>query len=458
MLKSAGLPLPFSVFAHGFVAAGDGRKMSKSLGNVVDPHEICDQYPVDTFRWYMCRDAIYGCDLSFSQTALVLVHNAELCDTLGNLVHRSLTLMEKYNQGVVPERQAGFDFKPFDVSATRKGVHEAMSAFMLQDACAIAIAALRDTNKFLQDEEPWKLKGDEHAPRRLEVVRICLEAVYSVIHLLAAFLPTAATRVFEKLGTPPIPIRDLRSDFQNIPPGNRLTTGSILFKKLDLPEVEKNPAPATGGGGDGAGAGETGTGGEKGKGKVGGGNGEGENGSGKGGGKEGADPDDQDNFTRIDIRVGRITKVWNHEGADRLFCEEIDIGEKDGPRTIASGLREHYTLEEMSDSLVLVVCNLKAAKLAGFMSNGMVLCASGADGKVELVRPPLGSMIGERARVDGLNGEPLKPAQVKKKKAFEALAPDLRTNASRVAAFQGRPIITSAGVCTSDTLADAPIK
>ncbi|CAN0024884.1 unnamed protein product, partial [Ectocarpus sp. 13 AM-2016] len=108
-------------------------------------------------------------------------------------------------------------------------------------------------------------------------------------------------------------------------------------------------------------------------------------------------------------------QVWNHESKEHLYCEEIDVGEGE-PRAIASGLREHCTPEEMQGRLVLVVCNLKPAKFAAFASNGMVLAAKSADGKVrpdvELVRPPEGSVVGERARVEGSEGEPLTPAQV----------------------------------------------
>eukprot|EP00752_Nemacystus_decipiens_P011387 g10117.t1 len=455
ILKSAGLALPETIYAHGFVAAADGRKMSKSLGNVIDPHDICDQYAVDTFRWYICREAIFGSDLAFSKRALVLAHNSELCNTFGNLVHRSLSLMHKYNDGVVPERQPGFDFVPFDFAATRRDVDAAMANYALQDACALTMEALRETNKFLQESEPWMRKADEDRPYRLECVRVCLEAVYCLTHLLVPFVPTAGTRVFEKLGLAPAPISSLKADFTNFPAGTKVTVGSILFGMLDLPEevaatavapggsgeqlqtqAAASPGPAVANGGGGGGASSTSS-KPKPKPKP----------KPAGGGQEA----EGDPFSRIEIKVGRITKVWNHETADRLYCEEIDVGEGE-PRAIASGLREHCTLEEMQGRLVLVVCNLRPARLAGFSSNGMVLAAKGADGKVELVRAPEGSVVGERVAVEGSEGEPLTPAQVKKKKAFEDLAQHLRTDDNKIATYQGRPITTSAGACTADTL------
>ena len=160
----------------------------------------------------------------------------------------------------------------------------------------------------------------------------------------------------------------------------------------------------------------------------------------------------QSPFTKIDIRVGKITKVWDHEGSDKLFCEEIDIGEEN-VRSVASGLRPYYKLEDLQDRMVILVSNLKAAKLAGFKSEGMVLCSKNGD-KCEFVDPPAGAVIGERLMIDGLTGEPAKPNQVKKKKMWEAVAVDLKTNADRVACWQGKPLkCKNGGVCTTPTIA-----
>ena len=166
----------------------------------------------------------------------------------------------------------------------------------------------------------------------------------------------------------------------------------------------------------------------------------------------------QPEFTKMDIRVGKIVKVWNHEKADKLFCEQIDVGEESGPREIASGLRGHYTLEEMQDRLVLVVCNLKAATIVGFSSNGMVLAAKGEDGStVELVTPPEGSKIGERVYIEGLSGEPYSSTQCKKKKTWNNVSKDLKTGEDGVATWDGKVIQTSAGPCKAASLVGAPI-
>lgn len=159
-------------------------------------------------------------------------------------------------------------------------------------------------------------------------------------------------------------------------------------------------------------------------------------------------------ITALDIRVGRINKVWTHEEADKLYCEEIDVGE-DEPRQIASGLRPYLSEEDLDGRKVLVLCNLKTRKLAGFPSHGMVLCASNEDHTVvKLVSAPVDAEIGERVSVPGFDfigeeGQPFKENKIGKKKVFEKIAPFLKTSEYGVPEFCGRPLLTSAGVCTS---------
>jgi len=159
-------------------------------------------------------------------------------------------------------------------------------------------------------------------------------------------------------------------------------------------------------------------------------------------------------ITSLDIKVGRITKVWEHPEADKLYCEEIDVGE-DEPRLIASGLKPFMKAEDMEGRKVLVLCNLKARKMLGFASHGMVLCASNEDHTdVKFVSPPIDAKIGERVTVPGFNfegeaGAPMKENPMGKKKIFDKLAPFLVTSKYGVPEFLGRPFMTSAGVCTS---------
>ncbi len=440
MLMSADIPLPKCVFAHGFVNDKEGKKMSKSFGNVIDPHDLLDKYCVDTFRWYLAKEAPYGNELSFSEESLATMHNADLCNTLGNLVHRALNLSQKYCGGVVPDVPLPEDL-PVDVAALRSKSNTLMETFQLDQVASIAIAAFRDINKYLTDSAPWKMKGDDNDIPRKVVIRTMLECVYACTHFLIPFIPEAAEKIFKKLNTDAVVVEDL--SIPALVVGTKVDVGSVLFDKIvseeertaemkakELAEAQAKKK-------------------EKQKKNV----EKSKNANSKS--NEGGDPN-QSEFTKIDIRVGRIEKVWYHEEADKLFCEEIDVGESEGPRQITSGLREHYTLEEMKGRLVLVVCNLKASKIIGFVSNGMVLAAKG-DGNVELVEAPEGSEVGERVFIDGLSGEPYSSSQVKKKKIWEAVAKGLVSSEGGLATWEGGVMKTSKGACKCKSLVGAAI-
>lgn len=434
LLMSAGLPLPKQVFAHGFVNDIDGRKMSKSLGNVIDPHDMLDIYPVDTFRWYLCKEAAFGSELSFSQMSIRLTHNADLADVIGNLVHRVTNLCKKYCGGVVVDvkEEAGHAL-PFDFEAMRKEYIRKMDVYELEGGCNIAIQGFRDTNLYLTNQAPWHLKGDENSDKRQLIVRNTLEAVFSLAHLLAPFLVNGVKAMFQKLNTDPIDcVLDVKSDLRNLAVGTKVDIGDILYAKIEDPsaakeqaktqEKKKQPKPS-----------------KKSKNQ---------------------DPSSSHSidFTKIDIRVGRITKIWPHPDADKLFCEEIDVGEE-APRQIASGLRPYYSTDELLNSLVLVVCNLKPQKLVGFESNGMILAAKG-DEKTEIVQPPLDSKIGQRVTVE--KGSVLPPAltstQVKKKKVFDSVQKDLKVVQGK-ATWKDKVIVTSeeGGECAVKSLSDGVI-
>ena len=333
MLMSAGVPLAESVFAHGFVNADDGRKMSKSYNNVIDPHDVLDKFHVDTIRYYMCGGAPYGGDLNFSEGAMVLMHNSELADTIGNLLHRVLNLCNKYSDGLIPDtaHDAAFGL-PFDAEILRATILDDLSNYSIEKALFHTMEAVRSTNKFITEAEPWKMKGDD-TPRRPAIVRTTMEACYIFAHFLAPVVPVAAGKIFERLGSPPVPAQTLKADMYNLHPGTRTSMGDVLFAKIEV--GEEAAAVKTGG---------------KSKAKGGGG-------GGGGGKKNDAEPEldpTQNPFSKISLKVGRISRVWNHEAAEKLFCEEIDVGE-DAPRMVASGLRAHYSLEEMEGRLVVVV-------------------------------------------------------------------------------------------------------
>ena len=423
---------------------------------------MLDKFPLDSVRYYVCMATTYGMDLSFSESALVTMHNSELADILGNLVHRGLNLCLKFCDGVIPDvaHDEGFPL-PFDVAALRdeviKDVDNNKNA--IHSALFRAMDAVRATNRYLTAAEPWKMKGDD-VKRKPAIVRTTLEAIYIFTHFLAPAIPLAAEEIFNRLNAPPVSVNNINTNFYNLVPGTKVELGDILFTKLGedgKPEV----VGKAGGKGKGMSAEDQKKAKEAKKAKnaqisaeqqqkkadkksanV----------------KQSGEIEDQHDFTKIELRVGQICKVWNHETGDKLYCEEIEMGE-DAPRQIASGLRDHYTLEEMQGRRLIVVCNLKKASLMGFSSYGMVLCAKSDDGKVEFVTPPEGAAIGERILLEGVPScEPFSASQVKKYKVWEKLiAPHLRTDANGVATWQGIPLVSSAGKLTVPSATNSPI-
>lgn len=223
------------------------------------------------------------------------------------------------------------------------------------------------------------------------------------------------------LNSTPMPAYALQHDFKNLIPGRSIQMGEILFRKIEQSreanaESISSLSPL----------------------------------------KSVSEDPNQPIVSRIDFRVGKITKVWQHEKAERLFCEEIDVGESSA-RTVASALRGFYSEEDLLGRLVIVVCNLKEAKLQGFLSNGMVLAAKSSDGKVELVDPPSESSVGDRVYCDGVGGSPWPSTKVKKEKAWDAVVVDLKTNMHGHVVWRDTILRTSKGECFVRTLKNAPV-
>jgi len=418
---------------------------------------MLDRFPLDTFRYYTVSQTPYGADLPFSADALQLLHNSELADTLGNLIHRAVSICQKYSAvadgGVVPSVPSD---NVFDIAKLRDDTEEAMSRMAIEIACFKVMEAVRETNKYLTEKEPWKMKfkdGEDDSARKV-VVRSALEAIYVMGCFLAPYIPRAASAIFWKLNTAPVFIADLKTDFSNLKPGNKVEVGQILFVKLETAD-EKAAMLAKAAAAKEA---KTAAAAKKEKG------GDKKGGKGKGAGgvqkaKPAAVDPTQPAITKLQFLVGEIVKVWEHPTAEKLWCEEIEVGE-DKPRQIASGLRDFYTKEQMQGRKVLVVANLKARKLQGFASAGMVLCGKGQVGgkdTVEFVDPPAGAKVGEQVSFEGLDGSPVTPAQVDKKKVFQAAQPDMTSDANKVASWKGVAFMTSAGPCTVPTLANAPL-
>eukprot|EP00371_Babesia_bovis_P000202 XP_001608849.1 methionyl-tRNA synthetase [Babesia bovis T2Bo] len=231
ILMSLEVPLPKTIFAHGFITAADGRKMSKSLGNVVNTKELLDKYGVDTLRYYMIRDSVFGSDVKFDLSSLADLHNSDLTDTIGNLLHRITTLCVKFSNGCIPPLASKSAPRPFCMVDVARRTLSHLQRFALQDALVTVIEAYRDTNKYLTDREPWA-KGS--VDTRLDTIRNVLEAIYFLNHLMEPVIPLASSVVFKKLGTEK---RDhigfLSSDYDNLTEGTKVVVGDILFQKVE---------------------------------------------------------------------------------------------------------------------------------------------------------------------------------------------------------------------------------
>eukprot|EP01064_Diplonema_japonicum_P033857 TRINITY_DN6794_c0_g3_i1.p1 TRINITY_DN6794_c0_g3~~TRINITY_DN6794_c0_g3_i1.p1 ORF type:complete len:739 (+),score=209.66 TRINITY_DN6794_c0_g3_i1:61-2277(+) len=254
MLMSAGLPLPKTVCGHGFVMDGEGRKMSKSLGNVICPNAILDSYPADSVRFYIIYEAANGADLKCSEQNLVNAHNNDLADTIGNLSQRATSLLgkEKGHEWEVPEFVG--DMKaPFDLDELRDNVEDCMASFKTKEALQEIMTAARKTNSWLAAAEPWKMKGDDRAAERRSVLRLSLEVVYVLAHFLAPFLPITCSLIFDKLKQKGS-IKSLRSDFLNLTAGQKIKEGDwaehgdlkmkVLFPVLNLAVTPEQAAKA----------------------------------------------------------------------------------------------------------------------------------------------------------------------------------------------------------------------
>jgi methionyl-tRNA synthetase len=184
---------------------------------------------VDTFRWYLCKEAPYGGELSFSEDSLIDMHNADLCDTLGNLVHRATNLCEKYCDGEIMDVPTS---SPINFNEVLDMFETKMNNFELQGGASIAIQGFRDLNGYLTEEAPWLKKGDEFTEFRQSVVRTTLESIYILSHLLIPFIPEGAAKIFRKLNTEPVTLINLNRGGRNLAVGTKVEIGDVLYSKV----------------------------------------------------------------------------------------------------------------------------------------------------------------------------------------------------------------------------------
>jgi methionyl-tRNA synthetase len=332
MLLSAGLPLPRQVYVHGFILDQDGRKMSKHLGNVVDPLEVVKEYPVDVLRFYFLRVFSSGLDGRFSLEDLAERYESELGNDLGNLVSRLAKLAATRLGGTVrtPGRAPELDAAPVVAE-----YFEHVDGREHHKAVETLWAYIRRANKYLNDGQPWKLPDGPDVERILANVT---EALRAIAHLASPMMPRMAAAIGAALGF------DIGSIDRLLDAGEATYRVSVippLFPRREKPKAEARPtsaaAPA-----------------------------------------EAQSP--RDPFAKLELRVGHIEEVREHPNADALYAMTVNLGAE--KRSICAGLRQHLRADELQGRKVLVLANLKPAMLRGIESAGMVLATDRKDGKV----------------------------------------------------------------------------
>lgn len=375
-LMALDLPLPKKVFGHPWLIQADG-KMSKSKGNVIYADELVEMFGVDAVRYFLLHEMPYENDGILSWELLVERINSDLANTVGNLVKRTVSMTNKYFGGIITDtgvtEAVDDDFKAV-ITGTRDKVEEKMNDLHVADGLTEVINLFKRCNKYIDETEPWVLAKDETKTDRLKTVMYNLtEGINIGAALLKAFMPETSEKILAEINAEEVAYDDLNT-FGHYKSGNKVTEDpQILFQRLDLDavmkEVEKRHPKAE----------ETAE------------------------AEEAADAEplthkeavDIDAFGALEFRVGKIIKCEAVEKSKKLLCSQVQIGNE--VKQIVSGIRKFYSPEEMVGKTVMVVCNLKPAKLAGVLSEGMLLCAEDKDGNLALMTPekamPSGSEI-----------------------------------------------------------------
>ena len=375
-LMSLDLPLPKQVFGHPWLLQGDG-KMSKSKGNVIYADELVDFFGVDAVRYFVLHEMPFDNDGVITWELMVERMNSELANTLGNLVNRTISMSNKYFGGVVENKgvtePVDDDLKTFILSVPAK-VDAKMEKLRVADAITEVFTIFKRCNKYIDETMPWALAKDESKQDRLATVLYNLvEGICIGTTLLESFMPDTTKRILGQLNASERSLEDLKT-FGLYPSGNKVTDKpEILFARMDIKEVmekvnELHPPkeePKE----------------EKPEEKV-------------------VDIEAKpeitfDDFAKLQFQVGEVIACEAVKKSKKLLCSQVKIGSQ--VRQIVSGIKAYYTPEEMVGKKVMVVTNLKPAKLAGILSEGMILCAEDAEGNVCVVSPeknmPTGSEI-----------------------------------------------------------------
>ena len=401
-LMALGLPLPKQVFGHPWLLQGDG-KMSKSKGNVLYADTLVDFFGVDAVRYFVLHEMPFENDGVITWELMVERMNSDLANILGNLVNRTVSMTNKYFGGIVENRnvceEVDEDLKKVVLETVAK-TDEKMNRLRVADAISEIFNIFRRSNKYIDETMPWTLAKDEAKKDRLATVLYNLtESIAIGASLLYSFMPSTSEKILAQLGTEKRSLKEMDT-FGLYPNGNRVVEKpEILFARMDIKEVlekveamkaqenAKSGAPEANAAGASQEADKAAQDGA-------------ESGSGNGA-EDGMDVEKKpeityDDFSKLQFQIGEIVKCEEVPKSKKLLCSQVKIGSE--TRQILSGIKAWYKPEDMVGRRVMVVTNLKPAKLAGMMSEGMILCAEDDEGNLSLMVPEKKIKYGSEVR------------------------------------------------------------
>lgn len=377
MLMALDLPLPKHLAVHGWITF-NGQKMSKSLGNVVDPFILGERYGTDAIRYHILREMALGADSSFSNEIMINRINSDLANGLGNLVSRTVAMADKYFGGTLPaDREAGdFDAELIaEAEELRAKVDEFMDKTQINNALAEIFKVVSRANKYIDETAPWVLGKDESKKARLATVLYnLLETIRIVSTLLSNFMPTTMPKVWEQIGAAESDITyENAGKFGVLPADVTVHRGEIIFPRIDVDkEIEELN-------------------------KIIGSNAEPEEKADDG--FEPAPIADEitiDDFAKVDLRVALVKDCEKVKKSKKLLCLQLDDGF--GGRQVVSGIAAWYKPEDLIGKKVVIVANLKPVKLCGVESNGMICAADTPDGAASVIFPDQDLPCGAKLR------------------------------------------------------------